>query len=208
MIYTFPMGLEGMYLWDARNYTGPAGFGRDGESKTADTLGDIEFMIKGMHRVSQLNRLFEGEHAFVRPVRHYDTFDRDHPLVRGVLNGRYSAGDDQPVPSTPATQTVELWYDAPYEGGRAVVSAVWLQARRTHLFQCKLLAARRRQGVRPRPAVSALHLRRRPPSPDVHGDGQLRRALSVREVVARGRVPGRLRFGLRRRMADQEEQDR
>ena len=142
-IYTYMMGLEGLYLWDSRLYSGPAGFGADGDTKQAETLGDMEFIIKGMHRVSQLNSLFEGDYYFVRPIRHYDTWNRDHPLIRGILNGRYLAlAMTNPYLDIGESQNVELCYGAPFEGTKKPVWAgkVALQPRKTHLFQCKLPA--------------------------------------------------------------------
>lgn len=144
-IYTYMMGLEGLYLWDARYYTGPAGYGANGDEATADTLGDLEFIVKGMHRVSQLDPLFEGHYYYVRPVRCYDTWNRDHPIIRGILNGRYLAlAMTNPYLDPGETQTVELWYDAPYGGAKKPVwsGKVTLQARKTHLFQCKLPGGR------------------------------------------------------------------
>lgn len=141
VIYTFLMGLEGMYLWDARNFTAPAGRGARGVGGAADSLGDMEFMVKGMHRVSGLAPLFEGKYAFVRPVRHHDTYDRDHPLIRGIVQGRYLAlAMTNPYLDPGESQQVELWYDTPYAGRQRAVwsGSVRLQTRRTHLFQCKL----------------------------------------------------------------------
>lgn len=140
VIYTFMMGLEGFYYWDARNFTGPVGFGRDGKADASDTLGEIEFHIKGMHRVSQLNRLFEGKYSYVRPTRHYDTSNRDHPIIRGILNGQYLAlAMTNPYLDPGETQEVEMWYGADYANRtRTWYNKVPLQARRTQLYQCKL----------------------------------------------------------------------
>lgn len=142
-IYTYMMGLEGLYLWDSRLYSGPAGLGANGDTKQAETLGDMEFIVKGMHRVSQLNPLFEGDYYFVRPVRHYDTWNRDHPLIRGILNGRYLAlAMTNPYLDIGETQSVELCYDAPFGGAKKPLwsGKVALQPRKTQLFQCKLPA--------------------------------------------------------------------
>ena len=56
-------------------------------------------------------------------------------------NGRYLAlAMTNPYLDPGETQTVELWYDAPYHGARKPVwsGQVTLQSRHTHLFQCKL----------------------------------------------------------------------
>lgn len=149
-IYTFMMGLEGLYFWDSRLYTGPLGAGPDGNMEISETLGDIEYIVKGMHRVSQLNRLFEGDYSFVRPVRHYDIWNRDHPIIRGVINGRYLAlAMTNPYLDPGETQTVELRYDSPFPGSKAGAAKpakpIWsgtvrLQSRKTGLFQCRLPA--------------------------------------------------------------------
>ncbi len=94
-----------------------------------------------MHRISHFNALFEGDYSFVRPMRHYDTYNRDHPLIRGVINGQYLAlAMTNPYLDPGETQQVELWYDAPQGGIKQALwsGSVQLQARRTHLFQCKL----------------------------------------------------------------------
>ena len=141
VIYTLMMGLEGFYLWDSRNFNGPAGLGPNGSATTKDTLGDMEFMVKGMHRVSQFNALFQGQYDYVRPVRHYDTWNRDHPLIRGLINGRYLLlAMTNPYLDPGESQTVELRYGLPFE---AAAKPVWsgtvrLLPRHTHLFQCKL----------------------------------------------------------------------
>ena len=140
-IYTFMMGLEGLYLWDSRNYTGPAGSGANGKVGAKETLGDLEFTVKGMHRVSQFNALFQGHYDFVRPVRHYDTWNHDHPLIRGIVNGRYLLlAMTNPYLDPEESQAVELRYGTPFESGTKPVwsGTVRLLSRRTHLFQCKL----------------------------------------------------------------------
>jgi hypothetical protein len=141
VIYTFMMGLEGMYLWDSRGFTGPAGYGPAADPNRTDTLGDMEFMVKGLHRLSQFDSLFEGNYSFVRPIRYYDTWNRDHPIIRGILNGRYLlVAMTNPYLDPGETQKVDVWYDAPYHAPRkpAWTQEVILLARHTQLFQCKL----------------------------------------------------------------------
>lgn len=151
-IYTFMMGIEGFYYWDSRNYSAPAGTGREGKPQGEDSLGDIEFAIKGMHRVSQFNQLFEGNYFFIRPVRHYDTHDRDHPIIRGILNGRYLVlAMTNPYLDPDEQQKVEIWYDTPYENRKSApwANEVTIQPRKTHLFQCKLPALPSNQAYEP-----------------------------------------------------------
>lgn len=140
-IFTFMMGLESFYLWDAGYPVGPLGFSTGGgESK--QTLGELEFLLKGMHRVSQFNKLFEGAYSFIRPQRVVDTWNRDNALlIRGLVNGRYLVlAMSNPYLDPGETQDVEIWYDQPY-AKRA--QAVWrdkvtVKARKNHIFQCKL----------------------------------------------------------------------
>lgn len=142
-IYTYMIGLEGLYLWDSRGFTGPVGYGEKGETKTTDTLGDIEFMMKGMHRVSQFNPLFIEQYDYIRPVRAYDTHDRDHPLIRGLVNGRYLLlAMTNPYLDPSETQQVEIWYDTPYQNRKKAIwsGVVTLRSRKNHIFQCKLPA--------------------------------------------------------------------
>jgi len=142
-IFTFMMGCEGMYYWDQNLFISPLGSEIKPDEASKQSCGDIELCVKGMHRVSHLNPLFEGNYQFIRPFRHYHTYDRDHPVIRGIVNGRYLALAMTNTYLDPSeTQEVELWYDAPYEKRD---SAIWkdtvkLSARKTQLFQCKLPA--------------------------------------------------------------------
>lgn len=140
-LFTFLIGIEGVYLWDSRNYSGAVGYGPERSPSAMDTLGDMEFQIKGMHRISQFNKLFEGAFSYVRPVCMYDTWNRDHPIIRGLLNGRYLLlGMTNPYLDPGEVQTVEVRYGSPF--GSAMPAAwsnsVTLHARKNHLFQCKL----------------------------------------------------------------------
>lgn len=140
-IFTFMMGLEGIYLWDSRIYTAPAGLGSRGDSKSAETLGDIEFIVKGVHRVSRWNSLFEGSYSYIRPARYNDTWNRDQPIIRGILNGRYLAlAMTNPYLDPGESQSVEIWYDSPYHIAKKPIwsGQVRILARHTHLFLCKL----------------------------------------------------------------------
>ncbi len=140
-IFTFMMGVEGMYLWDSRNVTAPVGYAHEGDTRTEDILGDMELMVKGMHRVSQLNRLFEGEYAFIRPIRLYDTYNRDHPIIRGILNDRYLAlAMTNPYLDSGEVQQVEIQYGTPFDRRKKPVwsDTVKLLFRKNHIFQCKL----------------------------------------------------------------------
>lgn len=140
VVYTFMIGLEGFYLWDANSRVQPAGQIQPGE--TPQSLGQTEAMLKGLHRLSKFNALFDGTYAFIRPVRHHDMNNRDHPLIRGLVNGRYLLlAMTNPYLDLGETQQVEVWYNTPYPGkGRTWSSTVTLQPRRTHLFQCRLPA--------------------------------------------------------------------
>ena len=119
LFYTFLMGLEGLLPIGTRAInTGSVGSGPQRKPGAKETLGDLEFMVKGMHRVSQFNALFQGHYDFVRPVRHYDAWNHDHPLIRGSLNGRYLLlAMTNPYLDPGETQTVELRYGAPFEAG-------------------------------------------------------------------------------------------
>ena len=55
------MGLEGLYLWDWRTIPARSGNGPNGKRGfRKKRWGDMEFMVKGMHRVSQFNAPFPG----------------------------------------------------------------------------------------------------------------------------------------------------
>jgi hypothetical protein len=139
VIYTFMIGLEGVYFWDARYYTAPAGEGPERDRKSKDQLGEIEFIVKGMHRLSQFNSILEGDYNFVRPVRHYDTYNRDHPIIRGVINGRLLLlAMTNPYLDPGESQQVELWYDAVSPEQALWRDTVTINARKTHLFHCTL----------------------------------------------------------------------
>ncbi|HET6382879.1 MAG TPA: hypothetical protein VFJ58_05760 [Armatimonadota bacterium] len=143
VIYTYMMGLEGIYLWDARGFTGPVGYGPNGSSTQTDTLGDIEFMIKGMHRISQFDRLFEGKYDYIRPIRYYNVWNRDHPIIRGILNGRYLLlAMTNPYLDPGETQKVEVRYGSPFGSAKKPIwsGEVTILARKTRLSQCKLPA--------------------------------------------------------------------
>ena len=139
-IFTFMMGIEGLYYWDAGPAPGPQGFGPPNDPKQYWTFGEIEFVIKGLHRVSQFKNLFEGDYYYIRPVRHYDTCgDHDNPVIRGILKDRYLVlAMTQPYLDPGETQVVEVRYGAPF-GKKAVWSdKVTINARKTQVFHCKL----------------------------------------------------------------------
>ena len=141
-IFTFMMGCEALFVWDSRNYSAPVGFPRKGMPNQPDTIGDLEFAVKGLHRVSQFNRLFEGTYSFIRPTRHYRTYDRDHPVIRGLVNGQYLAlAMTNPYLDPGEQQEVEVWYDSPYASRTAKWSgSAMIRSRKNHLYQCKLPA--------------------------------------------------------------------
>jgi len=143
-IFTFMMGNEALFIWDARNHSAPVGFPRVDKTKTPekDTIGDLEFVVKGLHRVSQFNKLFDGKYSFIRPTRHYRTYDRDHPIIRGLVNGQYlMLGMTNPYLDPGEKQEVEIWYDSPYSMKASKWSdKVAIQARKNHIYQCKLPA--------------------------------------------------------------------
>lgn len=137
-IMTFMMGGEALFVWDEGRGTSPVG--QPAKAGKEETFGDLEFAIKGLHRVSQFNRLFDGTYSFVRPTRHYNTHNRDHPIIRGLVNGQYlMLGMTNPYLDLGEKQEVEIWYDSPYStrtakwAGKAVINA-----RKTHIYQCKL----------------------------------------------------------------------
>ncbi|MEO8350081.1 MAG: hypothetical protein ABI680_00030 [Chthoniobacteraceae bacterium] len=139
-IFTFMMGCEALFVWDSRNYSAPVGYPRKDAPNEPDTIGDMEFAVKGLHRVSQFNQLFDGTYSFIRPTRHYRAYDRDHPIIRGLINGRYLAlAMTNPYLDPGEKQEVEIWYDSPYASrtfkwsGKATILS-----RTNHIFQCKL----------------------------------------------------------------------
>lgn len=137
-ILTFMTGAEALFVWDENRPTKPAG---QTTKDKVELLGDLEFAVKGLHRVSQFNPLFDGSYSFIRPVRHYDTHNRDHPIIRGLINGRYLAlAMLNPALDPGETQEVEIWYDCPYasRGNWTWTDKAVIQARHTHLYQCKL----------------------------------------------------------------------
>jgi hypothetical protein len=139
-ILTFMMGAEALFVWDEPRKITPAGETTGGK---VEMFGDLEFAVKGLHRVSQLNQLFEGAYSFIRPVRHYNTHDREHPIIRGLVNGRYLAlAMLNPHLEIGEKQVVEVWYDSPYatRGAAKWAGKAVINARKTHLFQCKLPA--------------------------------------------------------------------
>lgn len=159
-IFTYMTGLEGMYLWDAANNTGPEGGTQAPASQTPPdnerpyiTKGDLEFIIKGMHRVSQFSKLFEGNYSFIRPTRLFDTWNRDNAtLIRGFVNGRYLVlAMTNPYLDPGETQEVEVWYGAacPNRGQVVWHDKVTIQARKNHIFQCKLPALPKGQAYDP-----------------------------------------------------------
>src|SRR5204863_6072979 len=139
-ILTFLMGAEGLFVWDENRKPTPAG---QTNKDRIEIFGDLEFAVKGLHRVSQFNRLFDGTYSFIRPARHYNTHDRDHPIIRGLVNGQYLVlAMLSPGLDPGEKQEVEVWYDRPYPergsgswSGKAVINA-----RKTHLYQCRLPA--------------------------------------------------------------------
>jgi hypothetical protein len=137
-ILTFMTGAEALFVWDESRKTTPAGLTTNDK---VEQLGDLEFAVKGLHRVSQFNRLFDGDYSFIRPVRHYNTHDRDHPIIRGLVNGNYLVlAMLNPALDPGEKQEVEVWYDAPYasRGAGKWSGKATIEARKTHLFQCKL----------------------------------------------------------------------
>lgn len=142
-IFTFMMGIEGIFYWDQNLFISPLGSAIKPDEASKQSCGDIEFLVKGMHRISQLNPLFEGNYQYIRPFRHFHTYERDHPIIRGIVNGRYLALAMTNTYLDPGeTQEVELWYDAPYEKRNFAIwkDTVTLTARKTQIFQCKLPA--------------------------------------------------------------------
>jgi hypothetical protein len=139
-ILTFLIGAEALFVWDESRKVTPAG---QTAGDKVEIFGDLEFAVKGLHRVSQFNPLFDGDYSFIRPVRHYNTHDRDHPIIRGLVNGRYLLlAMLNPGLDPGEHQEVEVWYDCPYASrgtgtwaGKAVI-----HPRKTHLYQCKLPA--------------------------------------------------------------------
>jgi hypothetical protein len=139
-ILTFMMGTEALFVWDEPRKTTPVGQTNNGRT---EIFGDLEYAVKGLHRVSQFNRLFDGNYSFIRPVRHYNTHDCDHPIIRGLVNGQYLVlAMLNPSLDVGETQEVEVWYDCPYaaRGKGKWAGKATIQARKTHLFQCKLPA--------------------------------------------------------------------
>ncbi len=139
-ILTFMMGAEALFVWDEVRKTTPAG---QTNKERIEMFGDLEFAVKGLHRVSQFNRLFDGAYSFIRPVRHYNTHDCDHPIIRGLINGQYLVlAMLNPALDPGETQAVEVWYDSPYasRGVGKWVGKAAIAARKTHLYQCKLPA--------------------------------------------------------------------
>lgn len=140
VIHNFMIGLEGYHLWDEPE--GPLPIG--GDPATPDRVwsyGEIEYFIKGMHRLSQFNALFERAHVFIRPVRMHNLWDRDHPIIRGIISGRdMLITMTNPYLDLGEAQEVEIWYDKPYEQmGKAVwKDKVRILPRKNHLFQCRL----------------------------------------------------------------------
>ena len=137
-ILTFMTGAEALFVWDENRKTTPAGQVSNGK---VELLGDLEFAVKGLHRVSQFNHLFDGTYSFIRPVRHYDTHDRDHPIIRGLVNGPYLVlAMLNPALDPGEKQEVEVWYDSPYasRGTSNWAGKAWILPRQTHLYQCKL----------------------------------------------------------------------
>ncbi len=137
-ILTFMIGAEGLFVWDENRPTTPAG---TTTKEKKEIFGDLEFAVKGLHRVSQFNRLFDGSYSFIRPVRHYDTHNRDHPIIRGLVNGQYLVlAMLNPYLDPGEKQEVEVWYDSPYasRGVGKWAGKAMINARKTHLYQCKL----------------------------------------------------------------------
>lgn len=140
VIFNFMLGNEGFFLWDENRQETVSGQQARPENKPA-IFGDEEFMIKGLHRLSQFNKLFDGRYSFVRPTRQQDVFNRDHPIIRGIINGRYLLlAMMNPYLDFGESQEVEIWYDAPDAQKSKWSDKVSILPRRTHLFQCKLPA--------------------------------------------------------------------
>lgn len=148
VIFTYMNGLEGIFLWDAANNTGPIGGEPDGKTEPEEKVrpyiekGDMEYIIKGLHRVSQFKKLFEGRYAYVRPTRVFDTWNRDNAtLIRGIMNGRYMVlAMCNPYLDPGETQDVEIWYGTSFANRKRAAwhDTVTIEARKNHLFQCKL----------------------------------------------------------------------
>lgn len=142
VINNFMLGNEGFYVWDDNTATGPLA----GQAPNPDHpkfFGDLEYMIKGLHRLSQFNKLFDGKYSFIRPMREHDIWNRDQPVIRGIVNGRYLLLTmSNPFLDIGETQQVEVWYDAPYAKRKQAKwhDQVTIQHRKNHLFQCKLPA--------------------------------------------------------------------
>jgi hypothetical protein len=140
VIDNFMMGVEGLYLWDDNTATGPL-VGQSPHPDKPKFFGELEFMVKGLHRLSQFNALFDGNYSFIRPVRQHDVWNRDQPVIRGIINGRYLLlAMTNPFLDPDEKQQVEIWYDAPYARRQQArwYDKVTVEPRRTHLFQCKL----------------------------------------------------------------------
>lgn len=139
-IYAFMSGLRGIFLWDANRPAGPAGQGAPA------TFGDVEYIIKGMHRLSAFNKLFDGKYYFIRPNRCFPIGDKDHPIIRGIVNGQYLLlAMTNSYLDLDESQKISVWYEE--NGKRVWFDTVTLKPRRTHLFQCKLPA--RKTGYKP-----------------------------------------------------------
>ena len=143
IIYNFMFGNEAVYLWDSRPYA--LAIGQQPPPSTYDKreyFGELEFYVKGLHRLSQFNSLFDGDYSFIRPVRCEDSYNRDHPVIRGIVNGRYLLlAMTNPALDLKEKQTVEVWYQAgPKSRSKVWSDTVTLQSRKVHLFQCKLPA--------------------------------------------------------------------
>lgn len=139
-ILTFMTGAEALFVWDESRKTTPVG---QTTGNKPEIFGDLEFAVKGLHRISQFNKLFDGNYAFIRPVRHYNTHDTDHPIIRGLVNGQYLLlAMLNPGLDPGETQDVEIWYDSPYasRGQKNWAGKAAIHARKTHLYQCKLPA--------------------------------------------------------------------
>ena len=143
VVYAFVVGADGMFLWDENRPVTTAGQAAKPDVR-AMSFGDVEFMIKGLHRLSRFGKLFDGKYSFVRPERCHDMFNRDHPIVRGIINGRYLLlAMTNPYLDFGETQDVDIWYGGRYEDrAKTWHDKVTLLPRRTHLFQCKLPAGK------------------------------------------------------------------
>jgi hypothetical protein len=145
VINNFMSGVEGFYLWDEPEPTGPLA----GQTPTPDTpksFGEVEYMIKGLHRLSQFNKLFDGTYSFVRPSRQHNIWDRDQPIIRGIINGRYLLlAMSNPFIEGDEKESVDIWYDKPWEQRKQAIwhDEVTLLPKHNHLFQCKLPAPRK-----------------------------------------------------------------